>query len=409
MRTNWKTKKLEDICDFHSGLWKGKTPPYVRVGVIRNTNFTKDGGLDYSDVASLDVEKNQFLTRALRYGDIILEKSGGGPKQPVGRVAVFNRESGNFSFSNFTSAIRIKNSKEVDCKYLHKYLFASYISGATETMQRHSTGIRNLKLSEYKQIPVPIPSLQEQKRIGAVLDEAFAAIAKAKENAEKNLDNAHKLYESHIQNIFTQSLTGWKPTTLGETCDFHGGGTPSKAISRYWQGKIPWVSPKDMKFEVVSDSIDHISREAIEGSATSLIPKGSVLMVVRSGILARIVPLALTGCELTINQDIKAICPKSIIKSRFLYFLLESKMHELLSLVSRGATVHRLITDQIRSLSFYLPPQGEQDQIIKGIETMRKGTQRLEFINQQKLSDLEELKKSILQKAFSGELVGARS
>ena len=136
----------------------------------------------------------------------------------------------------------------------------------------------------------------------------------------------------------------WPTKTIGDVCQFRGGGTPSKAIERYWSGDIPWVSPKDMKFDVVFDSIDHISSEAIDSSATSLIPKNSVLMVVRSGILARIVPIAITGRDLTINQDLKALCPSKAIDARFLYHLLDSKMGELLSMVSRGATVHRLMT-----------------------------------------------------------------
>jgi len=119
-----------------------------------------------------------------------------------------------------------------------------------------------------------------------------------------------------------------------------------------------------MKFDVVSDSIDHISQEAIERSATSLIPKNSVLMVVRSGILARTVPIAITGRDLTINQDLKALCPMGAVDARFLYHLLDSKMDVLLSTVSRGATVHRLMTDQIRSRYVALPPLPEQRRIV---------------------------------------------
>ncbi|KKP77622.1 MAG: Restriction endonuclease S subunit-like protein, partial [Candidatus Moranbacteria bacterium GW2011_GWF2_35_39] len=82
MKTDWQTKKLSEVCDFYNGLWKGKNPPYIKVGVIRNTNFTREGNLDDSDIAYLEVEKKQFENRKLIYGDIILEKSGGGPKQP---------------------------------------------------------------------------------------------------------------------------------------------------------------------------------------------------------------------------------------------------------------------------------------------------------------------------------------
>ncbi|QLQ24239.1 MAG: restriction endonuclease subunit S [Dechloromonas sp.] len=116
-------------------------------------------------------------------------------------------------------------------------------------------------------------------------------------------------------------MKSWPTVTLGAVCQFRGGGTPSKAVEQYWRGSIPWVSPKDMKFDVVSDSIDHISQEAIDGSATALIPKNSLLMVVRSGILARTVPMAITGCDLAINQDLKALCPSAAVDARFLYHL----------------------------------------------------------------------------------------
>ncbi|MCX8472609.1 MAG: restriction endonuclease subunit S, partial [Sediminibacterium sp.] len=120
---NWEIKKLGEVCVFSNGLWIGKKPPFQKVGVIRNTNFTKDCQLDESNIVFLDVEQSQFSKRKLKYGDIILEKSGGGPKQPVGRVVIFNKTEGDFSFSNFTSVIRIKEHKVVNFNFLHLYLF----------------------------------------------------------------------------------------------------------------------------------------------------------------------------------------------------------------------------------------------------------------------------------------------
>jgi type I restriction enzyme S subunit len=202
----WEIKKLGEICEFSNGLWTGKKPPFQKVGVIRNTNFTKEGKLDDSDIVYLDVEQSQFAKRKLQYGDIILEKSGGGPKQPVGRVIIFDKKSGDFSFSNFTSVIRISNPKMVDFNYLHRFLFFSYISGATETMQSHSTGIRNLKFDEYKNIQIPLPPVVEQYRMVEILDEVFAHIAKEKENAEKKLKNLEALKKSILQKAFSGEL-----------------------------------------------------------------------------------------------------------------------------------------------------------------------------------------------------------
>jgi type I restriction enzyme, S subunit len=193
----------------------------------------------------------------------------------------------------------------------------------------------------------------------------------------------------------------WPRKRLGEVCQFRGGGTPSKAVEGYWQGNIPWVSPKDMKFDIVSDSIDHISYEAIDGSATSLIPKNSVLIVVRSGILARTIPIAITGRELTINQDLKALCPNREIDARFLYHLLSAKTDELLSMVSRGATVHRLMTDQIRDLDFVLPPLPEQQRIVALLDEAFAGLATARANAERNLQNARALFESHLQSVFS--------
>jgi type I restriction enzyme S subunit len=157
---------------------------------------------------------------------------------------------------------------------------------------------------------------------------------------------------------------GWTQRKIDDICDFRGGGTPSKANENYWRGEIPWVSPKDMKSDVITDSIDHISANAIEESTTNLIPSGSVLVVVRSGILARTVPVAITGREVAINQDIKALCPDKSVDSWFLFYFLKSRLEEMLALASRGATVHRIMADQIRAMEIPVPPLAEQRRIV---------------------------------------------
>ena len=195
----------------------------------------------------------------------------------------------------------------------------------------------------------------------------------------------------------------WPLMRLGNVCHFRGGGTPSKAIARYWRGDIPWVSPKDMKFSVVSDSIDHISREAIENSATSLVPKHSVLMVVRSGILARTVPIAITGRDLTINQDLKAVCPNGALDARFLYHFLDSRMDELLSMVSRGATVHRLMTEQVRSLELRLPPLPEQRRIVRILDKAFEGITTAKANAEKNLQNARAILDSHLHAVFTHE------
>lgn len=165
----WRHVRLGDLCDFTSGLWVGAESPLVDVGVIRNTNFTEDGILDDTDIAYIPVEEKHLQNRKLSVGDIILERSGGGPEQPVGRVALFELDGGTFSFSNFTSALRIKQPRDLHFYYLHSFLHWVYLSGLTEVMQTRSTGIRNLDGQAYQDIIVPLPPVNEQERMVTIL------------------------------------------------------------------------------------------------------------------------------------------------------------------------------------------------------------------------------------------------
>ncbi len=161
----WTVIPLRDLCTTINGLWKGKKPPFINVGVIRNANFTKDFKLDFSNIAYLDVEKKQYEKRKLRYGDIIIEKSGGSDNQPVGRTILFSKKEGYYSFSNFTAVLRIKENFPVLPKYLSLFLHNSYNKGVTKGMQTQTTGIHNLIFDQYLEIPVLIPPLAEQIRI----------------------------------------------------------------------------------------------------------------------------------------------------------------------------------------------------------------------------------------------------
>ena len=113
----------------------------------------------------------------------------------MGRVALFDKAEGDFSFSNFTAALRVCDPRDLDFRFLHKFLYWTYVSGVTEGMQSHSTGIRNLDGDAYKSIKFAFPPLPEQQRIVGILDEAFDGIASAKANAERNLQNARALFE----------------------------------------------------------------------------------------------------------------------------------------------------------------------------------------------------------------------
>ena len=174
--SNWLITSLSDICDNINGLWTGKKPPFVRVGVIRNANFTKDFRLDYSKIEYIEVEEKSFEKRHLLNGDIIVEKSGGSDKNPVGRAILYEGVDKQFSYSNFTMALRIRNHSCVYSKFLYYYLMAVYLRGDMRMLQTQTTGLHNLMLDSYLSMPIYLPPFEEQKRISNKIDELFKSL-----------------------------------------------------------------------------------------------------------------------------------------------------------------------------------------------------------------------------------------
>ena len=191
-----------------NGLWTGKKPPFKTVAVIRNTNFSKDCRLKMDDVAMIDVEERQFATRKLQVGDIIIEKSGGSDKQPVGRPVIFNISGGEYSFSNFTSTLRVLDKSVVLPEYLHKFLYNIYLTGKIAEMQSKTTGLRNLDFNAYKKILIPVPSIEEQQRIVDELD-LLTGIIDKKQAQLRDLDALSKsiFYEMFGDPVINEK--GW--------------------------------------------------------------------------------------------------------------------------------------------------------------------------------------------------------
>jgi restriction endonuclease S subunit len=160
-------------------------------------------------------------------------------------------------------------------------------------------------------------------------------------------------------------LSAWPVVKLSDVATLSSGGTPSKANLAFWGGDIPWVSPKDMKFNHIIDAEDKITREAVSESAARIVGSNSVLVVVRSGILAHTFPVATLARDVSFNQDIKAITPKNgSLLPAFLFWMLKGQEPQILSIgVKKGATVHSLANGFLEALSFPLPPLDEQRRI----------------------------------------------
>ena len=199
--------------------------------------------------------------------------------------------------------------------------------------------------------------------------------------------------------------TSWVLTQLADLGVWYGGGTPRKSDPAFWKGKIPWVSPKDVKVTQLWDSQDHITGSAIEASAATMISKGSVLLVTRSGILAHTLPVATNVVPLTINQDLKAITPCAGIDAEFLAWALRALQRRILKECSKhGTTVHSIEVPRLQAFSVPVAPTQEQHRIVAKIEELfselDKGVKSLETARTQ----IKVYRQAVLKHAFEGKL-----
>lgn len=208
---------------------------------------------------------------------------------------------------------------------------------------------------------IPVPDKAEQERILNIIHNVKNVIAYRKEEI-KALDN---LIKARFVEMFGDPILNekeWSCVMITDVCQLIlGGGTPSKKCEEFFKGKIPWVTPKDMKQSIINDSIDHITEDAIVHSTTNLIPIWSVLMVIRSGILKHALPVAINSIPVTINQDMKAFIPGENITAEFLMYFFKAIEEDVLSKV-RGVTADNIDFKTFQKREIIVPPMELQNQ-----------------------------------------------
>lgn len=239
-------------------------------------------------------------------------------------------------------------------------------------------GIKNEQGAEFlKSLEIPLPSLDEQNAIVAQIEKQKAII----EGADLVLKNNDLKLPAYVYDFSEKAKLGDK-----EFFKIIGGGTPSKMQPNFWNGDIPWVSPKDMKSFKINNSKDKITNDAIKDSSTNLVPTGSVLMVVRSGILKHTLPIGYNIIPVTINQDIKAIIVNKDFETLFVAYYLEVIQQSILDKVRTGPTVEGLSVDilsaveipklKIEDQQLIIAELEAQMQVLEGLRQMKTAAQK---------------------------------
>jgi type I restriction enzyme S subunit len=266
------------------------------------------------------------------------------------------------------------------------------------TCSKKGATVESIVLDKLRALQIPLPSLKEQERIVEILDQADALRRQRRE--------ADELSKRIIPAIFHEmfgdpSIRGQQ--RLGGITQMVGGGTPSKRNSSFWEGDIPWASPKDVKGVFLRSTQDRISAQAVSSSATRVVPTGTPLVVVRSGILAHTFPVVIAATETAINQDLKGFLSDQEGLQEYLTGYIIANQELVLSTVKKGATVHNVDMTKFQDLPI-VEPSASQLKAFRRIfwdyfQRLDQGAQSNKL--------LETLFQTLLHRAFDGSLTAS--
>ena len=390
MKNSWQIKTLGEIGNIFSGNSineKVKKTKYLNLNEGLPYIATKDVSysheIDYENgvkIPESDLEK----FRVAHKNSIFICAEGGS----AGRKLAFNIKD--VCFVNKLFAFEAGDSIEP------KFVYYFYQSNKFQKkFKSRMTGlIGGVSMGKFKDIEISYPnSLGEQKQIVKILDEVFESISKSKENAENNLKNARELFESYLEEIFSNPKEDWEEKKLGEICDVIAGQSPEgKYYNKKGEGLPFYQGKKEYGTKYIGEPNTWTTKITKEAE------KGDILMSVR----APVGPINFSTQKVCIGRGLAAIRGTKNIDREFLFYHLLK--HEKSITGNTGAVFNSINKSQIEEINLIIPSLSEQKSIVKKLDSLSKEIKQLEEIYKQKVKDLEELKKSMLQKAFSGEL-----
>jgi len=406
MREGWKILTLSEIGKVYNGnsvnkKVKEKNYSNLKEGFpyIATKDISYESKIDYDNGIKIPFEEKLDFKIALENTVLICAEGGSAGR----KIGFTNRE---VCFGNKLFAISV--IKNIESRYVYYYYFSSRFQ---KNFHNEMVGIiGGVSMNKFKKLEIPIPPVQDQQRIVAVLDKTFAAIDKAKANAEQNLKNAKELFESYLQNVFENKGEGWEEKTLKEvTTKIGSGSTPRGGKASYKEEGISLIRSMNVHdFEFRDKNLAFIDDNQASVLKNVTLLEDDVLLNITGASIARCCIVPKNYLPARVNQHVSIIrAKKEIINPIFLASLLTSKYfkNKILEIGEQGATRQAITKAQLENFVVSLPNTiEEQEKVIEKINTLSIETKKLEAIYQQKIADLEELKKSVLQKAFNGEL-----
>lgn len=391
MSAGWQTKSLGDVLEIQNGY------------AFDSKRFSTSKGLPLVRIRSLKngVEKDTFFDGA--YDDKYVVSDGDLLIGMDGEFGCFEWKGGKALLNQ-----RVCRLQNFDSQLLPRFLFYGvndYLK-AIEDVTGFAT-VKHLSSKQVLDIEFPVPSMSEQQRIVAILDAAFAEIAAAKANAERNLQNARALFESYLNKVFTERGDGWQTVPFGEIAAFRNGinftkssrGTPIKILGVKDFQNHYWAQFEDFD-SIVPEGLVPDPDTLIEGDIVFVRSNGNPDLIGRCLLIGQL-PERTTHSGFTIKARLQQ---DSVLPAYLCHFLKSKDTRQEMIDGGNGANIKSLNQGTLSRIVVPFPSLSKQAEIVRQLEDMQVETQRLESIYQKKLAALDELKKSLLHQAFSGAL-----
>lgn len=403
-----KQIKIRDlISDKFSGEWGQPSTEEKSVKVLRTTNFTNSGDIDYSEVVERLISDKKVIEKRLIYGDVIIEKSGGSLNQPVGRVVFFDRtDNETFLCNNFTTILR--SSEIIYPKFLFYSLFNNHYIKKTLKYQNKTTGIINLQLERYLNEKIFLPPFPDQKRIVEILDKAEALREKRKQTI--------KLLDEFLRSTFLDMFGDpafnkdrWKQLTLPQFISKNKyaikrgpfGGSLKKEIfvkDGYLVYEQTHAIHNDFSFARY-----YITEEKYKELEMFKVVPGDLIISCSGVTLGRIAEIPPNAKPGIINQALLKITldNQKVNNTYFIFLFKNRRFQDILFGVSRGSGIPNFPPiSTIKNIKFPIPQIELQNKFAKIVEQVEETKAKME----QSLDEMDNLFNSLMQRAFKGEL-----
>lgn len=383
-----------------TGEWGNEDLTGTGVPVLRTTNFTNDGIISFDNVVTRDISPNRLNDKWLKHGDIIIEKSGGSDRQPVGRVVYYVGENNAYTFNNFTSALRVQDQSHWNPKFVFYALFYNYAIGGTRKYENKTTGLHNLKLNLFvDKFAINWISVSEQNRIVAVIDAITHLISLRQRQAEK-LD---ELVKARFVEMFGDPVRNTKQFPLVELQDLYD----VSSSKRVYQDEmvlngIPFLRISDIVEKSTNDKCTpqcFISQEMYDQlSQKGLTPNVGDILVTSRGTLG--LCYEVKPGEKFYFQDgmISWLYNRKdcVINTYLLYAFRMPGIRKQIDGSNDGSTVSYLSIARLKRLKIELPPLALQTEFSHFVHEVDREKERI----QRSAALLETLKRSLMQQYF---------